>query len=75
MAAIHKADGQVIAQLWHGGRASARGLLGDREPLSPSGVNDDLALLQVWGLLANGAYVKIAATHSRAMTTEEILAR
>jgi N-ethylmaleimide reductase len=69
---VHRAGGKIVAQLWHGGRASARGLLEDREPLSPSGVNDDLEHLQVWALLANGAYVKIAATPSRAMTAAEI---
>ncbi|MBH5397205.1 alkene reductase [Bradyrhizobium sp. CNPSo 4010] len=69
---IHKQDGRVVAQLWHAGRASARGLLSDKQPLSPSGVNDDLERLQVWALLANGAYVRIAATSSRAMTLEEI---
>lgn len=72
--AVHAEGGLIVAQLWHGGRASARGLLGGREPLSPSGVNDDLGALQVWGLLANGAYVRIAATHSRAMTASEIAA-
>ncbi|NEU95467.1 alkene reductase [Bradyrhizobium uaiense] len=69
---IHEAGGRVVAQLWHGGRASARGLLSDKQPLSPSGVNDDLDRLQVWALLANDAYVRIAATSSRAMTPEEI---
>ena len=69
---VHRNGGQIVAQLWHGGRASARGLLGDRAPLSPSGINDDLDLLQVWALLANSAYVRIAATPSRAMTIEDI---
>lgn len=69
---IHDKGGRIVAQLWHGGRASARGLLSDKQPLSPSGVNDDLDRLQVWGLLANGAYVRIAATPSRAMTLGEI---
>ncbi len=69
---IHDNGGRIVAQLWHGGRASARGLLSDKQPLSPSGVNDDLDRLQVWGLLANGAYVRIAATPSRAMTLAEI---
>ncbi|WLA53946.1 alkene reductase [Bradyrhizobium diazoefficiens] len=69
---IHEKGGRVVAQLWHAGRASARGLLSDRQPLSPSGVNDDLDRLQVWALLANGAYVRIAATSSRAMTSAEI---
>lgn len=69
---VHDKGGRIVAQLWHGGRASARGLLSDRQPLSPSGVNDDLERLQVWALLANGAYVRITATPSRAMTLEEI---
>ncbi len=69
---IHEAGGRVVAQLWHAGRASARGLLSEKQPPSPSGVNDDLDRLQVWALLANGAYVRIAATPSRAMTFGEI---
>jgi N-ethylmaleimide reductase len=69
---VHEKGGRIVAQLWHGGRASARGLLSDKQPLSPSGVNDDLDRLQVWALLANGAYVRIAATPSRAMTLGEI---
>lgn len=71
---IHHAGGRIVAQLWHGGRASARGLLANQQPLSPSGVNDDLDQLQVWALLANGAYVRITATSSRAMTLEDIRA-
>lgn len=69
---VHQRGGRIVAQLWHGGRASARGLLGDQQPISPSGVNDDLDELQVWALLSNGAYVRIAATSSRAMTIAEI---
>ncbi|QUS38047.1 alkene reductase [Tardiphaga alba] len=69
---VHRAGGRIVAQLWHGGRASARGLLNGRHPLSPSGVNDDLESLQVWALLANGSYVRIAATDSKEMTSEEI---
>ncbi|SDH73006.1 alkene reductase [Bradyrhizobium ottawaense] len=69
---IHEKGGRIIAQLWHAGRASARGLLSDKQPLSPSGVNDDLDQLQVWALLANGAYVRVAATPSRAMTLAEV---
>lgn len=64
--------GCMVAQLWHAGRAGARGILAGREPLSPSGVNHDLGELQVWGLLQNGAYVRINATHSRAMTHADI---
>lgn len=69
---VHGKGGRMVAQLWHGGRASARGLLSDKQPLSPSGINDDLDRLQVWALLANGAYVRVAATPSRAMTLGEI---
>ncbi|WP_426419729.1 alkene reductase [Bradyrhizobium genosp. A] len=69
---VHDKGGRIVAQLWHGGRASARGLLYDKQPLSPSGVNDDLDRLQVWALLANGAYVRVSATTSRAMTLGEI---
>jgi NADPH2 dehydrogenase/N-ethylmaleimide reductase len=35
-------------------------------------VNDDLDSLQVWGLMANGRYARIAATHSREMTKTDI---
>ena len=48
------------------------GLLDGHEPLSPSGVNDDVELLEVWGQLANGYYVKIRATPSRALSTGEV---
>lgn len=70
--AVHDEGGKIFCQLWHCGRIGAAGLLGGREPLSPSGVNDDLAMLDVYGLLANGNYVKLAATPSRAMTADDI---
>ncbi|WP_207005464.1 alkene reductase [Trinickia mobilis] len=70
--AVHKAGGRMILQLWHCGRVGADGLLSGEQPLSPSGVNDDLDALQVYGLLKNGNYVRIAATPSRAMTEVEI---
>ncbi|SAL04408.1 NADH:flavin oxidoreductase/NADH oxidase [Caballeronia calidae] len=69
---IHDAGGKIFLQLWHSGRISSFALLGGHEPLSPSGVNDDLEKLQVWAQLANGAYTKIHATPSRAMTRDEI---
>jgi len=71
-AAVHQAGGRIFAQLWHGGRIGAKGILDWKEPLSPSGVNDDLESLHVWALLDNGHYVRISATPSRAMTTEDI---
>lgn len=70
--AVHAAGGRIFAQLWHCGRASNAVLTGGREPLSPSGHNDDLDKLAVQGLLANGAYVKIPASPSRAMSAEDI---
>lgn len=69
---VHAAGGRIFVQLWHCGRVGAQGLLDGRQPLSPSGVNDDLDVLQVYGQLANGNYVRIAATPSRAMTTAEV---
>lgn len=71
---VHDAGGRIFAQLWHGGRISAMGTLGWAQPLSPSGVNDDVDHLHVWALLDNQNYVRISATPSRAMTLEEIRA-
>lgn len=71
--AVHAAGGLIFVQLWHCGRVGAFSLLEGGRPLSPSGVNDDLDALQVWAMLANGHYVRIAATPSRAMTPEEIV--
>jgi N-ethylmaleimide reductase len=70
--AVHKEGGRIFLQLWHCGRVGAAGLLGGEQPLSPSGVNDDLDALQVYGLLKNGNYVRIAATPSREMSLREI---
>lgn len=70
--AVHARGGRIFCQLWHCGRIGAAGLLGGRDPLSPSGVNDDLALLDVYGLLENGNYVKIAATPSSAMSADDV---
>jgi len=70
--AIHADGGKLFVQLWHSGRVSASALLDGQEPLSPSGVNDDLGALQVYAALRNGAYARIAASPSRAMTEDEI---
>ncbi|WP_321960601.1 alkene reductase [Paraburkholderia sp. J7] len=69
---VHAAGGRIVAQLWHTGRASSFALLNGEAPVSPSGVNDDLHTLHVWGQLRNGAYTKLHATPSRALTTEEV---
>jgi N-ethylmaleimide reductase len=71
--AVHAKGGRIFMQLWHCGRVGASGLLNGQQPMSPSGVNDDLDALQVWGQLGNGHFVRIAATPSRAMTTQEIV--
>jgi 2,4-dienoyl-CoA reductase-like NADH-dependent reductase (Old Yellow Enzyme family) len=70
--AVHEEGGLIFCQLLHCGRVGAAGLLGGREPLSPNGINDDLGSIDVYGLLANGAYAKVVPTPSRAMTLDEI---
>ncbi|SAL05317.1 NADH-flavin oxidoreductase/NADH oxidase [Caballeronia calidae] len=69
---VHEAGGRIVAQLWHTGRASSLALLNGEAPVSPSGINDDLHTLQVWGQMRNGVYTKIHATPSRALTGEEV---
>jgi hypothetical protein len=32
---VHQQGGRIVAQIWHGGRASAPGLLGDQQPFPP----------------------------------------
>jgi N-ethylmaleimide reductase len=70
--AVHTAGGRIFMQLWHCGRVGSDAILEGKEPLSPSAVNDDTDLLQVYGLMANGRYARIAATPSRAMTVAEV---
>ncbi|WP_322048354.1 alkene reductase [Paraburkholderia sp. J67] len=69
---VHEAGGHIVAQLWHTGRASSFAILNGEAPVSPSGLNDDLHTLHVWAQLQNGAYTKIHATPSRAMSTQEV---
>jgi N-ethylmaleimide reductase len=71
---VHAAGGKMFMQLWHSGRVSSYALLKGAEPLSPSGYNDDLGLLQVYGALRNGYYTRIYASPSRAMSNEEVYA-
>jgi N-ethylmaleimide reductase len=71
---VHAAGGKMFMQLWHSGRVSSYSLLKGSEPLSPSGYNDDLGLLQVYGALRNGAYTRIYASPSRAMSNQEVYA-
>jgi 2,4-dienoyl-CoA reductase-like NADH-dependent reductase (Old Yellow Enzyme family) len=70
--AVHRAGGRIALQLWHGGRVAA-----DRSPhpaasLSPSGVNDNIAAITVWGRNESGVFIKLQPTPSRAMTLAEV---
>lgn len=70
--AVHDAGGKIFCQLWHCGRIGSTAILNGQDPVSPSGVNDDLDQLNVHALLANGVYARIAATPSRAMSLQDI---
>jgi N-ethylmaleimide reductase len=72
VAAVHAAGGRIALQLWHGGRVAADRSARPVAPLSPSGVNDNLDAVTVWGRNEAGVFVKLEATPSRAMTLEEI---
>ena len=72
VAAVHRAGGRIALQLWHGGRVSAVRAADAAAPLSPSGVNDNLEAVTVWGRNEDGKFSKLAATPSRAMTLDEV---
>jgi 2,4-dienoyl-CoA reductase-like NADH-dependent reductase (Old Yellow Enzyme family) len=74
VAAVHGAGGRIALQLWHGGRVSADRSAQPVAPLSPSGVNDNLDTINVWGRGEDGKFMKLKATPSRAMTLAEIRA-
>ncbi len=70
--AVHDEGGRIFCQLWHCGRVGAQGLLDGKDPLSPSGVNDDPGMVDVYGTLDNGRYVKLMPSQSRAMSHEDV---
>ena len=70
--AAHEAGGRIALQLWHGGRVACDRSANPAPALSPSGVNENLDAITVWGLGEGGKFVKLEATPSRAMTLEEI---
>lgn len=72
VAAVHGAGGRIALQLWHGGRVAADRSARPVPPLSPSGVNDNIDAVTVWGHGESGAFTKLQATPSRAMTLAEI---
>jgi 2,4-dienoyl-CoA reductase-like NADH-dependent reductase (Old Yellow Enzyme family) len=72
VAAVHRAGGRIALQLWHGGRVAADRSENPVAPLSPSGVNDNLDAVTVWGRNEAGVFTKLKATPSREMTLAEI---
>jgi 2,4-dienoyl-CoA reductase-like NADH-dependent reductase (Old Yellow Enzyme family) len=70
--AVHRAGGRIAVQLWHGGRVAADRSSHPVAPLSPSGVNDNVETVTVWGRNDAGVFIKLPATPSRAMTLAEI---
>ena len=72
--AVHRAGGRIALQLWHGGRVAADRAARPVAPLSPSGVNDNIAAVTVWGRNEANVFIKFPATPSRAMTLAEIRA-
>ena len=70
--AVHDAGGRIALQLWHGGRVAADRSDNPEAPLSPSGVNDNLDAVTVWGRGEDGKFMKLKATPSRAMTLAEV---
>jgi N-ethylmaleimide reductase len=74
VAAVHAAGGRIALQLWHGGRVACDRSANPQPALSPSGVNENLDAITVWGLGPEGKFIKLDATPSREMTLDEIRA-
>lgn len=74
VAAVHAAGGRIALQLWHGGRVACDRSAQPKPALSPSGVNENLDAITVWGLGPEGKFIKLQATPSREMTIDEIRA-
>jgi NADPH2 dehydrogenase/N-ethylmaleimide reductase len=70
--AVHAAGGRIALQLWHGGRVACDRSADPKPALSPSGVNENLDAITVWGLGPEGKFIKLTATPSREMTPDEI---
>jgi N-ethylmaleimide reductase len=70
--AVHDAGGRIALQLWHGGRVACDRAPSPQPALSPSGVNDHLDAITVWGLGPEQKFIKLKATPSRALTIEEV---
>jgi len=72
VSAVHDAGGRIALQLWHGGRVACDRSAAPQPALSPSGVNENMEAVTVWGAGPEGKFIKLSATPSRAMTVEEI---
>lgn len=72
--AVHDAGGRIALQLWHGGRVACDRSADPKRALSPSGVNENMDAITVWGIGPEGKFTKLKATPSREMTLEEIKA-
>jgi hypothetical protein len=70
--AVHDAGGRIALQLWHGGRVACDRSPDPKPALSPSGVNENMDAITVWGLGPEGKFTKLKATPSREMTPGEI---
>jgi N-ethylmaleimide reductase len=72
--AVHDTSGRIALQLWHGGRVACDRSAHPQPALSPSGVNENLDAITVWGIGPEGKFIKLKATPSREMTLAEIKA-
>ncbi|HWI36684.1 MAG TPA: alkene reductase [Burkholderiales bacterium] len=72
--AVHDAGGRIALQLWHGGRVACDRSADPKPALSPSGVNENMDAITVWGIGPEGKFIKLKATPSREMTLDEIRA-
>ncbi|HEU5177212.1 MAG TPA: alkene reductase [Burkholderiales bacterium] len=72
--AVHDAGGRIALQLWHGGRVACDRSPAPKPALSPSGVNEKMDAITVWGIGPEGKFIKLKVTPSREMTLEEIRA-
>jgi len=72
--AVHDAGGRIALQLWHGGRVACDRSADPKPALSPSGVNENMEAITVWGAGPEGKFIKLKATPSREMSVAEIKA-
>ncbi len=64
-AAVHKAGGKIVAQIWHVGRVSHPDHTGGTQPIAPSAITADAQTF-----ISSGEFAPVAAPH--ALTKDEI---